>query len=72
MMMAFALACWIAAVHPGHRRRGAEPRHRLQHRASTGVVLRDLYRQKRLWWGGLVVSWFWLSAPSCCPCCRPW
>src|SRR5580704_8551127 len=27
---------------------------------STFVVLRDLYAQKRLWWGGMVVSWFWL------------
>ncbi len=33
MMMAFALACWLAALFiPAHRRGGAESRHRLQHR----------------------------------------
>ena len=27
---------------------------------STLTLLRDLHKEPRLWWGGLVVSWFWL------------
>src|SRR5207342_924416 len=27
---------------------------------STGSLLRDLWIDKRLWWGGLATSWFWL------------
>ena len=27
---------------------------------STGSLLKDLWSDSRLWWGGLVTSWFWL------------
>ena len=27
---------------------------------STGSLLKDLWIDNRLWWGGLVTSWFWL------------
>ena len=27
---------------------------------STGALLKDLWSDSRLWWGGLVTSWFWL------------
>ena len=27
---------------------------------STGALLKDLWSDQRLWWGGLVASWFWL------------
>ncbi len=61
MMMAFALACWIAALFIPATGEGA-PNLVIDFNIarSTVVVLRDLYRQKRLWWGALVVSWFWL------------
>jgi acyl-[acyl-carrier-protein]-phospholipid O-acyltransferase / long-chain-fatty-acid--[acyl-carrier-protein] ligase len=61
MMMAFALACWIAALFIPATGEGA-PNLVIDFNIarSTFVVLRDLYRQKRLWWGALVVSWFWL------------
>jgi acyl-[acyl-carrier-protein]-phospholipid O-acyltransferase/long-chain-fatty-acid--[acyl-carrier-protein] ligase len=61
MMMSFALACWGTswfipktgqaapdlAIDPNIAR-------------STGQLLKALWEDKRLWWGGLVVSWFWL------------
>src|SRR5262249_48604758 len=61
MMMAFALACWIAALFIPPTGEGA-PDLIIDFNIarSTGVLLRDLFTQKRLWWGGLVVSWFWL------------
>jgi acyl-[acyl-carrier-protein]-phospholipid O-acyltransferase / long-chain-fatty-acid--[acyl-carrier-protein] ligase len=61
MMMAFALACWVAALFIPATGEGA-PNLVIDFNIarSTIVVLRDLYRQKRLWWGALVVSWFWL------------
>jgi acyl-[acyl-carrier-protein]-phospholipid O-acyltransferase / long-chain-fatty-acid--[acyl-carrier-protein] ligase len=61
MMMAFALASWFAALLIPATGEGA-PSLVIDFNIarSTFVVLRDLYGQKRLWWGGLVVSWFWL------------
>jgi len=61
MMMAFALMCWIAALFIPATGEGA-PNLVIDFNIarSTVVLLRDLYAQKRLWWGGLVVSWFWL------------
>jgi acyl-[acyl-carrier-protein]-phospholipid O-acyltransferase/long-chain-fatty-acid--[acyl-carrier-protein] ligase len=61
LMMAFALACWIASLFIPPTGEGA-PNLLIDFNIarSTGVLLRDLFAQKRLWWGGLVVSWFWL------------
>ena len=61
LMMAFALMCWIAALLIPSTGEGA-PNLVIDFNIarSTIVVLRDLYSQRRLWWGGLVVSWFWL------------
>jgi acyl-[acyl-carrier-protein]-phospholipid O-acyltransferase/long-chain-fatty-acid--[acyl-carrier-protein] ligase len=61
LMMAFALACWVSALfmpRTGEAAPGLKPD--LNIARSTWVLLRDLYRDARLWWGGLVVSWFWL------------
>ena len=61
MMMAFALACWISALFiPATGEAAPNLVIDFNIARSTFVVLRDLYAQKRLWWGGLVVSWFWL------------
>ncbi|HTC18877.1 MAG TPA: MFS transporter, partial [Stellaceae bacterium] len=61
MMMAFALACWLAALFiPATGEAAPNLVIDFNIARSTFVVLRDLYAQKRLWWGGMVVSWFWL------------
>jgi acyl-[acyl-carrier-protein]-phospholipid O-acyltransferase/long-chain-fatty-acid--[acyl-carrier-protein] ligase len=61
LMLVFALACWISALFIP-RTGEAAPDLKLDFNIarSTWVLLRDLYRDFRLWWGGLVVSWFWL------------
>jgi acyl-[acyl-carrier-protein]-phospholipid O-acyltransferase/long-chain-fatty-acid--[acyl-carrier-protein] ligase len=60
LMLAFALACWISALFIP-RTGEAAPNLVIDFNIarSTFVLLRDLYRESRLWWGGLVVSWFW-------------
>jgi acyl-[acyl-carrier-protein]-phospholipid O-acyltransferase / long-chain-fatty-acid--[acyl-carrier-protein] ligase len=61
LMLAFALACWISALFMPRTGEGA-PHLKVDFNVarSTWVLLRDLHRDARLWWGGLVVSWFWL------------
>jgi acyl-[acyl-carrier-protein]-phospholipid O-acyltransferase / long-chain-fatty-acid--[acyl-carrier-protein] ligase len=61
LMMVFALACWMSARFIP-RTGEAAPTLKVDFNIgrSTWVLLRDLYREPRLWWGGLVVSWFWL------------
>ncbi len=61
LMLVFALACWISALLIP-RTGEAAPDLKLDFNIgrSTWVLLRDLRREYRLWWGGIVVSWFWL------------
>src|SRR6266853_2094281 len=61
LMMVFALACWISALFIP-RTGEAAPNLVIDFNIarSTWVLLRDLYKEPRLWWGGVVVSWFWL------------
>ncbi|HVY58066.1 MAG TPA: acyl-[ACP]--phospholipid O-acyltransferase [Xanthobacteraceae bacterium] len=61
MMMVFAVLCWIAARFIPRTGQGA-PNLRIDPNIlrSTFVLLGELKAQRRLWWGGLVVSWFWL------------
>ncbi len=61
LMMAFAFACWISALFIP-RTGEAAPSLVIDFNIarSTWALLRDLHRESRLWWGGLVVSWFWL------------
>jgi acyl-[acyl-carrier-protein]-phospholipid O-acyltransferase/long-chain-fatty-acid--[acyl-carrier-protein] ligase len=61
LMMLFALACWGSSLFIP-RTGEAAPTLTIDFNIarSTATLLRDLYRQPRLWWGGLVVSWFWL------------
>src|ERR1700760_834352 len=61
MMMAFSAAGWIASLFIPPTGQGA-PNLVIDFNIarSTAVLLRDLSAQKRLLWGGLVVSWFWL------------
>jgi acyl-[acyl-carrier-protein]-phospholipid O-acyltransferase / long-chain-fatty-acid--[acyl-carrier-protein] ligase len=61
MMIALALMCWIAALFIPPTGEGA-PNLVIDYNIARSTIdlLHDLYSQKRLWWGGLVVSWFWL------------
>src|SRR5215208_5362185 len=61
MIMAFAALCWSAALMIPRTGEGAPELHVDSNIArSTGSLLRDLWIDKRLWWGSLVTSWFWL------------
>src|SRR5712671_5183167 len=61
LMMAFALASWISALFiPRTGEAAPDLVIDFNIARSTWALLRDLYREYRLWWGGLVVSWFWL------------
>jgi len=61
MIMVFALACWGSSLLIPRTGEGA-PNLTVDWNIarSTGSLLRDLWLDKRLWWGGLVTSWFWL------------
>ncbi len=61
LMLVFALACWISALFIP-RTGEAAPSLKIDFNIarSTWILLRDLRGEFRLWWGGLVVSWFWL------------
>jgi acyl-[acyl-carrier-protein]-phospholipid O-acyltransferase/long-chain-fatty-acid--[acyl-carrier-protein] ligase len=61
LIMVFALLCWGASLMIPRTGQGApnlvvDP----NIARSTGSLLKDLWNDKRLWWGGLVTSWFWL------------
>jgi acyl-[acyl-carrier-protein]-phospholipid O-acyltransferase/long-chain-fatty-acid--[acyl-carrier-protein] ligase len=60
-MMVSALACWIASRFIPPSGEGAPDlvvkRNIL---ASTGTLIKYVRADPRLWWGALVVSWFWL------------
>src|SRR3954451_13806088 len=71
MIVVFSLACWGASLLIPRTGEGA-PNLRVDPNIarSTGSLLRDLWIDKRLWWGCLVTSWFWLVgaiAPSPMP-----
>src|SRR5258707_2292204 len=61
LMIAFALASWISALLiPRTGEAAPDLVIDFNIARSTWALLRDLNREYRLWWGGLVVSWFWL------------
>lgn len=62
LIMSFALACWLTALLIPPSGQGA-PHLRVTANiaASTVVMLRYLRADKRLWWGAMVTSWFWLT-----------
>ena len=61
LMMVSALACWGASLFIPHTGEGA-PNLVINRNifVSTGALLKHLRADPRLWWGSLVVSWFWL------------
>src|SRR5437763_8727197 len=61
MIVVFSLLCWGASLLIPRTGQGA-PDLRVDPNIarSTGALLRDLWIDKRLWWGSLATSWFWL------------
>ena len=61
LVLGFALACWIASLLIPATGAGA-PHLKISANifASTAAMIRHLRADRRLWWGGLVTSWFWL------------
>jgi len=61
LIMAFAFMCWISARFiPATGEAAPDLKIERNIARSTFDLLRELKAQRRLWWGGLVVSWFWL------------
>jgi acyl-[acyl-carrier-protein]-phospholipid O-acyltransferase/long-chain-fatty-acid--[acyl-carrier-protein] ligase len=61
LVIAFALACWLSALAIPPTGSGAPGlKVRANIAASTAAMLRYLRSDRRLWWGALVTSWFWL------------
>jgi acyl-[acyl-carrier-protein]-phospholipid O-acyltransferase/long-chain-fatty-acid--[acyl-carrier-protein] ligase len=62
LIMVFALLCWASSLMIPRTGQGAPDLYVDPNIArSTGSLLGDLWNDKRLWWGGLVTSWFWLA-----------
>ena len=61
LLMGFALACWLSALLIPPSGKGA-PRLRVSGNiaASTVAMIAHLRADRRLWWGAMVTSWFWL------------
>ncbi len=61
LVMGFALACWLSALLIPPTGEGA-PQLKVSVNivASTAAMIRHLRADARLWWGGMVTSWFWL------------
>ncbi|MGE0061188.1 MAG: MFS transporter [Xanthobacteraceae bacterium] len=62
MVMGFAALCWLSSLLIPPTGQGA-PHLRITRNvaASTWALLRHLRADRRLWWGAMVTSWFWLT-----------
>jgi acyl-[acyl-carrier-protein]-phospholipid O-acyltransferase/long-chain-fatty-acid--[acyl-carrier-protein] ligase len=61
LLMGFALACWIAALFiPPTGEAAPQLRVSVNIVWATAALIRHLRGDRRLWWGALVTSWFWL------------
>src|SRR5215469_5418965 len=61
LMIAFSLACWGSSLFIPPTGEGAPNlKVRPNIAASTFDLLRQLREDRRIWWGGMVTSWFWL------------
>jgi len=61
LIVVFSLACWGASLLIPRTGQGAPTLYVDPNIArSTGSLLKDLWTDKRLWWGSIVTSWFWL------------
>jgi acyl-[acyl-carrier-protein]-phospholipid O-acyltransferase / long-chain-fatty-acid--[acyl-carrier-protein] ligase len=61
LMILTAFVSWLSATYIPPRVAGApDLKINLNIFVSTGSLLKQLHADPRLWWGGLVTSWFWL------------
>ena len=62
LMMVSSVACWVASRFIPPTGEGA-PNFAIRRNifASTGALIKYIRGEKRLWWGALVTSWFWLT-----------
>jgi acyl-[acyl-carrier-protein]-phospholipid O-acyltransferase / long-chain-fatty-acid--[acyl-carrier-protein] ligase len=62
LMMVSSVACWVASRFIPPTGEGA-PNLVIRRNifASTGALIKYIRGDKRLWWGALVTSWFWLT-----------
>ncbi len=62
LMLVFALACWLTSLFIPPTGQGAPALLvRWNIAASTAALIRHLRSDRRLWWGALTTSWFWLA-----------
>jgi acyl-[acyl-carrier-protein]-phospholipid O-acyltransferase/long-chain-fatty-acid--[acyl-carrier-protein] ligase len=61
LIVGFALACWVSALLIPPTGEGA-PKLKISINiaASTAAMIQHLRSDRRLWWGTMVTSWFWL------------
>jgi len=61
LMILTAFVSWLSATYIPRTGEGA-PELKINHNifVSTGSLIKQLRADPRLWWGGLVTSWFWL------------
>ncbi|HEY1746911.1 MAG TPA: acyl-[ACP]--phospholipid O-acyltransferase [Xanthobacteraceae bacterium] len=62
LMMVSSVACWVASRFIPPTGEGA-PNLVIRRNifASTGALIKYVRSERRLWWGALVTSWFWLT-----------
>ena len=61
LVIGFAIACWLSALFIPPSGQGApQLKVTADIAASTAAMLRHLRADRRLWWGAMVTSWFWL------------
>ncbi len=61
LLIGFALACWLSALLiPPSGEAAPHLRVSINIVASTAAMIGYLRGDKRLWWGAMVTSWFWL------------
>ena len=61
LMLVFALLCWTSSLFIPRTGSGApDLKINLNIAVSTASLLKHLHGDKRLWWGALVTSWFWM------------
>jgi len=62
LMMVSSVACWVASRFIPPTGEGA-PHLAIRRNifASTGALIKYVRGEKRLWWGAMVTSWFWLT-----------
>src|ERR1700693_449558 len=61
LVMGFAFLCWLSALLIPPTGEGApQLKISVNIAASTAAMIRHLRADARLWWGAMVMSWFWL------------